>query len=181
LIKDLNNLKLAHSQLLKQKEELEDKSKEMRQQVESLKEANRDLQSQVERLGERLAPPTATGGIKEENSTAKQSPVKPDTVQPENRTGSDPCDALVEYMHKVESILRYAPKQERSQRLEQLEQEYRDRMEALPKAARTDVQAYVSEFVREWDSPGDDTVYNLIKKRDDALKACGKEPTKAGF
>jgi hypothetical protein len=126
-------------------------------------------------------PPQQPEGSKRRALQQSSPPVKPDTVPPENRTRADPCDALVEYMHKVESILRYAPKQERSQRLEQLKQEYRGRMEAIPKAARTDVEAYVSEFVREWDSPGDDTVYNLIKKRDDALKACGKEPTQAGF
>jgi septal ring factor EnvC (AmiA/AmiB activator) len=179
LDKDLDNLKKAHAQIVKEKAHFEDRSKAMQQEVLSLKKANDDLQKQAAQLKDESTP--STGLMKDQATAPRESQLKPDIAQLEKRAEMDPCDALVEYMQKVGAMIRVATKEERSQRLEQIKKEYGGRMEKAPKEAKAAAESWVTELVQGWDKPGDDIVFNLIRKRDNALKACKKDPDEAGF
>jgi DNA repair exonuclease SbcCD ATPase subunit len=178
---NLENLKKAHAQLVKEKAHVEDRSEAMQQEILSLKKANDDLQKEVARLKDESTPSVATGLMKDQAPAPGESQLKPDIAQLEKRADLNPCDALVDYMQKVGAMIHVAKKEERSQRLEQIRREYRVRMEGAPKEAKAAAESWVTELVQGWDKPGDDIVFNLIRKRDAALKACKKDPNEAGF
>ncbi|MEW6141332.1 MAG: hypothetical protein AB1733_24165 [Thermodesulfobacteriota bacterium] len=178
---DLGTLKKAHAQLAKEKTHLEDRSKELQQEILSLKKANDDLQKQLARLKDELAQSVATAPMRDQALVPPAAELKSRIPQPEKTSDQDPCDALVDYMRKVGVMLRMAPKEERLQRLEQIRKEYRVRMQGAPEKAQAAAESWVTELVQEWDKPGDDAVFNLIRKRDAALRGCNKDPGREGF
>jgi chromosome segregation ATPase len=181
LDKDLETLKKTHAQLAREKTRAEDGSKELQQEVLSLKKANDDLQKQVARLKDESTSSVTTGPMKDRAPVPEDSGLKSDIEQPEKRADQDPCDALVDYMRKVGTMLRMATKEQRPQKLEQIKQEYRVRMQGAPEKAKAAAESWVTELVQGWDKPGDDLVFNLIRKRDAALKGCNEDPGREGF
>ncbi len=181
LNKDLENLKRTHAQVLKEKGQLEDNAKALQQDIQAVKSTNDDLRREIEGLKAALAPPAISRIKKEEIPVPKDSLIKSEAVQPEKPAAEDPCEALVQYMRQVAAAVRIVPKEERSQRLEQLKREYGPIIQSAPAKAKVAAESWVTELVQGWDKPGDDIVYSLLRKRDEALKACKREPGKAGF
>jgi len=168
------------SKVARQNAELESASKALEKDLASLKQQKAELQRQVEELKQAVS----VSAERERPSTAEAMPppgsglVRP---SPEQQAKLGPCDFLIEYMKKVESIFRRATGDERAKLIENLRKEYESRISGAPKKARIAAEAWTSEMTRSWDKPRDDSVSLLIEKRNAVLKSCDKDATQAGF
>jgi hypothetical protein len=91
-----------------------------------------------------------------------------------------PCEAVLAFMNASEQAVKSHKGEQRTDILEKVKQEYGPRMKGAPEKARKNAQAWVDELSKSWDKPGDNTVFNLITKRNAALGACEKKPGDVG-
>jgi len=178
---EVAELRRAKEALSKENADLKKRNSAIQEEATTLKREKSDLLRELEELkkrggesaepGKALAPGAAETTPRQ---TAKEQVSKP-------QEQSNPCDAVVEFMKRNGEIVRQHTGEERARLVEQVKRDYAARMRGAPERAIKAAEAWVSELISNWDKPKDDTVFNLITKRNAALEACKKNPEDAGF
>jgi len=174
----LDRLRKDHSALADKTSEIERKTAAMEGAVSSLRTDKAELVREVEKLKKRVA---VLPEPKEPGSEAAECP--PDAKEPLSRARETltPCDALIEFMKTSRAIVQGNKGEDRAKLLQQARRDYASRLREAPAKAVKAAESWVEELSASWDKTHNDTIFNLIKKRNAALEACGKKPQDAGF
>jgi chromosome segregation ATPase len=175
----------------KKNEKLQAESKALGKQVADLKKKNEELDSRVKRLE------TARAGTDSPEAIARQpeptvSPAETKVLaesraalktQRERPAGQPrtACDAIIDFMRKAQGIVRQSKGEERARVLQKLKDEYEKQIAGAPKGAWKSALEWVTELSRAWDKTGGDSVYLLLRTRNQVLKACNMKPEEVGF
>ncbi len=178
---ELENLKKDKAALSGQRDELKKRNAVIEEEVTALKRDKADLLQQVDDLKKRVA--GLAGPAKEPGSGAGETSQEPSAKEPLSRARETltPCDALIEFMKASRAIVEGHKGEVRAKLLQQLRKDYSSRLREAPHKAVKAAEAWVEELSLSWDKTHNDTVSNLLKKRNAALDACGKKPQEAGF
>lgn len=149
--------------------------------VSSLKNDKADLMREVEKLKKRVA--VLPEPAQEPGSGPAQPSQEPSAKEPLSmaRETLTPCDALIQFMKASRVIVEGHKGEVRAKLLQQVRKDYSSRLREAPDKAVKAAEAWVEELNVSWDKTHNDTVSNLLKKRNAALEACGKKPQEAGF
>jgi uncharacterized phage infection (PIP) family protein YhgE len=181
LASELDDLKKANSALADQLKELTKKNSELSTDLSSLKRENSNLSRKVEELKSRA---TESGGPGQP-ATAEEGEAIPLTgagrIMPKPAENMSPCDAVLAFMKASEQVVRMYKGGQRAEMLKKVKQEYGPRMKGAPQAAMKNAEAWVDELSSSWDKPKENTIFNLLSKRNSVLSACKKKPGDAGF
>lgn len=174
----LEKLRKDNAVLAETTSQLDRKVAAMEGAVSSLKTDKAELVREVEKLKKRVA---VLPEPKEPGSEAAECP--PDAKEPLSRARETltPCDALIEFMKTSRAIVRGHKGEDRAKLLQQARRDYASRLREAPDKAVKAAESWLEELSASWDKTHNDTVSNLIRKRNAALEACGKKPQDAGF
>ncbi|AFM25751.1 hypothetical protein [Desulfomonile tiedjei] len=167
----------AEQAVLKENSELKRKQNECRNELANLEKDKASLNDQLDQLKKQIETTDRTSI----GDSAGQQPPEVGRQSPKPREALSPCDAVLEFMRKTEEIVRRVKGGERAKQLKDLKQEYAARLNAAPEKARKASLQWVAELERSWDKPDDNTVFNLLSRRNAVLEACEKDPSSLGF
>jgi archaellum component FlaC len=181
LLKEIGDLKKTNAALSDELNKLKKNNNELSADLNSLRREKADLAQQIEELKRR-----ADAAARQDQSPATgRGEGTPLTVvgqkmskAPEN---TSPCEAVLAFMKAIEQVVRSYKSEQRNDMLEKVKQEYGPRMKGAPEKAIKNAEAWSDEMINSWDKPGDNTVFNLLSKRNAVLDACAKKPGDAGF
>jgi len=181
LLKEIGDLKKTNAALSDELNKLKKNNNELSADLNSLRREKADLAQQIEELKKR-----ADAAARQDQSPATgRGEGTPLTVvgqkmskAPEN---TSPCEAVLAFMKAIEQVVRSYKSEQRNDMLEKVKQEYGPRMKGAPEKAIKNAEAWSDEMINSWDKPGDNTVFNLLSKRNAVLDACAKKPGDAGF
>ena len=97
---------------------------------------------------------------------------------PEN---TSPCEAVLAFMKASEQLVRSYKSEQRTDMLEKVKQEYGPRMKGAPEKAIKNAEAWADELINSWDKPGDNTVFNLLSKRNAVRMLARRNLAMPGF
>jgi hypothetical protein len=177
----LGKLRKDNAALADKTSELERKVATMEGAVSSLKTDKEDLMREVEKLKKRVA--VLPEPAQESGSGANEPPQEPSAREPLSRARETltPCDALIQFMKASRAIVQGHKGENRAKLLQQVKKDYSSRLREAPDKAVKAAESWVEELSASWDKTHNDSVSNLLKKRNAALEACGKKPQEAGF
>jgi outer membrane murein-binding lipoprotein Lpp len=173
--RELDALNKTKAALSNENKEMRKKDSSANEQMASLKREKDRLAQEVERLKKR---------------PAEMAPPKPSPATVSPRVGAQstkrleelsPCDAVIGFMRASEGIVRQHKGAERTKLLEQVHQQYAQRMKGAPEKAIKAAETWVKEGTKFWDKSSDYPTYRLLQLRNTVLEACGKSPKEAGF
>jgi len=170
---ELSDLNKAKARLSAEDQEIRQKNTLAEKEIVSLKNEKSHLALEVERLKKLVArdsPP---------KTAITPAEAYPSGAKPLEKLS--PCDAVIAFMNASEDVITRQPKGERTKLLEQVKQQYADKMKDAPEKATKAAENLVKEWVKQWDKSTDDGVFRLLQLRNIALKACGKSPDEAVF
>lgn len=167
----------ADQALAKEISELKRKQNDCRNELANLQKAKTSLNDQLDQLKKQLESTDRTSI----GDSAGQQSLEASRQSPKPREALNPCDSVLEFMRKTEEIVRRVKGEQRTKQLKDLKQEYAERLNAAPEKARKASLQWVAELERSWDKPDDNTVFNLLSKRNAVLEACEKDPSSLGF
>lgn len=167
----------ADQALSKENSELKRKQNDCRNELANLQKDKTSLNDQLDQLKKQLESPDRTSI----GDSAGQQSLEASRQSPKPREALNPCDSVLEFMRKTEEIVRRVKGEQRTKQLKDLKQEYAARLNAAPEKARKASLQWVAELERSWDKPDDNTVFNLLSKRNAVLEACEKDPSSLGF
>ncbi len=170
---ELSDLNEAKARLSAEDKEIRQKSTLAEKEIVSLKNERSHLALEVEQLKKLVArdspPKTAITPAEAYLSGAK----------PWEKLS--PCDAVIAFMNASENVITRQSRGERIKLLEEVKQQYAEKMRGAPERATKAAENLVKEWVKQWDKSTDDGVFRLLQLRNIALKACGKSPEDTGF
>jgi hypothetical protein len=170
---ELNDLNKAKAKLSAEDKEIRQKNTLAEEEITSLKREKSQLAQEVERLKKLVA-----------RDSSPKTAITPTEAYPSGAKPLEklsPCDAVIAFMNASEDVITRQPKGERTKLLEQVKQQYADKMKDAPEKATKAAENLVKEWVKQWDKSTDDGVFRLLQLRNIALKACGKSPDEAVF
>jgi septal ring factor EnvC (AmiA/AmiB activator) len=172
---ELDDLNKAKAKLSAEDSEIRQKNTLAQEEIASLKREKSQLTQEVDQLkklvAERASPPKSPATMLSEvdPSSAKQS------------EKLSPCDAVIAFMKASEGIITRQRREERTKLLEEVKQQYAEKMKGAPEKATKAAENWVKVWVKLWDESTDDGVFRLLQLKNIVLNACGKSPDEAGF
>jgi uncharacterized protein (DUF3084 family) len=178
---EVATLKKTKAALDKENERLKKSNEEVDRKLESLNQQKVLLEQEVESLKKNAA--TAPSLLTEPESAVSRGAAAPGREPPvsDRQQAMTPCDAVLHYMRQSQTIIRSYAGEERSQLLEQLKQQLSPRMADAPASAVQAAEKWVSEMIRVWENPREDSAFILLSQKNTVLEACQKTPEEAGF
>ncbi len=173
-------LKKSGKSLEEENGRLKKRNNELQDELTQLKRQKGDLERDIEELKKRATDAAQAGRSSQADIDATRERQVQEMV-PKPLEGLDPCEAVLAFMKKSEAIVREHKGEQRTKLLEAVKQEYAPRMKGAPEKAVKSAEAWVNEVNRSWDKLHDNSVFSLINKRNEVIKACGKKPGEAGF
>jgi myosin heavy subunit len=182
----------AKRRLAKEKDSLEKKSNALGKRVADLKKKNEELDRKVKKL----EAASTTGAAPEAMARQPVPTMSPAERKVLEESRGDlgisgrkpaekprtPCAAVIEFMQKAQGIIRQSKGEQRARVLQQLQGKYEKLVSGAPKEAWKSALVWVKELSRAWDKTGGgDSVYLLLRLRNQVLKACKLKPEQAGF
>jgi hypothetical protein len=181
LLAELDSLKKTNAELSDEVSKLRRRTSQLSDDLEALRREKSELLQQAKELKDRGTAPT----VPDQPPAAGQDTAPPVAgVRPAMPMAAEtktPCDAVFAFMRASEQVVKMHQGGQRSEMLKSVKSEYDPKMKGAPQKAIQNAEAWVEELARSWDKPGDDTVFNLIRKKNATLKACGKKASDAGF
>lgn len=178
---DVSRLKGTNEVLSQENDRLKNSQSTLEKQIAQLKQDNSSLAKKVARLEkERDTAPKQMIGTPP-SVEKRQTAATPERALQAPKASRNPCDAVIQFMHKSMDAIRRSKGDERKRLLAELKTLYANEMRGAPTQAITNAEAWVNEASRTWDKASDDGLFQLLKKRNAVLKACGKTPEQAGF
>jgi chromosome segregation ATPase len=177
LVQKTEGLSEARDRLHQAKQDLEKRVSKLERENEKLKDTIEGLkaaQPTTEPL--QTVPPSPPGSP----PAQYDAPSRPGQTS-RQEIPEDPCQAMVQYMRRAGAVVGKFSGEERTRMLEKLEKDYATRLKDAPPNAVKAAKAWVEELDKTWDKVSDDSVFNLLKKKSAALKACNMTPEEAGF
>jgi hypothetical protein len=177
LTEEIARIQKAEQGLSRENSELKRKQNDCRNELTNLQKDKLSLNDQLEQLKKQVQPDGRTSM----DDSGGQQPLEASRQSPKPREALTPCDSVLEFMRKTEEIVRRVKGEQRTKQLKDLKQEYATRLNAAPEKARKASFDWVAELERSWDKPDDNTVFNLLSKRNAVLETCEKSPSALGF
>ncbi len=180
--KELNDANKVKSDVSNENSKLKQQDAAMKEEISALKTERDDLSMEAKELKQRLSEALELAGpsLSVPARTALERSAK--KMASESREVLGPCDAVIEFMKRSESIIKRNKGQERAELLQQVKQQYSSLMRDAPERATKAAQDWVNEGPKFWDESSDnDSVFRLLQLRNIVLDACGKTPSEAGF
>ena len=172
---ELNDLNKAKAKLSAEDTQIRQKNTLAEEEIAYLKREKSQLTQEVEQLkkpvAERASPPKSPATM-----SAEVDPSRAKRLEK-----LSPCDAVIAFMNASEGIITRQRREERNTLLEEVKQQYAEKMKSAPEKATKTAENWVKEYVKQWDESTDDGVFRLLQLRDVVLKACGKSPDEMGF
>jgi len=178
---DVSRLKGTNEALSRENDRLGKSQSRLEKQIAQLKQDNSSLAKKVARLEkERDTAPKPVIGTPP-SVEKRETAATPERAVRAPKASRTPCDAVIQFMHKSMDAIRRSKGDERKRLLAELKTVYAREMRGAPARAITNAEGWVNEASRTWDKASDDGLFQLLKKRNAVLKACGKTPEQGGF
>ncbi len=180
LTAELEKLKKDFKEISLRNSDLEKQRKIMEAEVDKITKSNHDLKTELINLKKQVAN-NQEQQAKIESTGEPQGITRVGSTGTESGRAMDPCDSVVEYMKKSAEIIKNHKGSDRRFKLKELRAAYDSRMKGAPKPAIKASAEWVKELSKSWDKHDDNSVYRMLKLRNEALKACDRTPEQAGF